>query len=204
MSGTETYLSQNMRTLHPQLIPNMMQSPRRLRPLLIARAIMAVHARQRPDDKHSRQHPQWAIIPIQKPGQVRGCAQVLPRLPVPAEVVRHAGCDVADHHLADAPRRLVLGGRPVVERRAHPRRATDNDAGEDEAAHARLVLRPKKTHKFYRGDVLLQQTVISLVRERAGLSLQDRPRSLQASVRVLRLEEGHSGPLRQRVNCKDS
>jgi hypothetical protein len=72
MSGTETYLSQNMRILHPQLMPNIMQSPHRLRLLLIARAIMAVHARQRPDDKHSGQHIQRAIIPIQKPGQVRG------------------------------------------------------------------------------------------------------------------------------------
>jgi len=33
-----------------------MQSPRRIRPLLIARAIMAIHARQRPDDEHSRQY----------------------------------------------------------------------------------------------------------------------------------------------------
>ena len=40
-----------------------------------------------------------------------GAAQVLPLFPVPAEAVRHAGDDVADHHLTDAPRRLVLGGR---------------------------------------------------------------------------------------------
>lgn len=71
---------------------------------------MAVHARQRPDDNHSRQHPQRAIIPTQKLGQVRGRAQVLPQLPMPAEAVRHAGDDVADRHLTDAPRRLVLGG----------------------------------------------------------------------------------------------
>lgn len=71
---------------------------------------MAVHARQRPDDKHSRQHPRRVIIPTKRLGQVWGRAQVLPLFPVPAEAVRHAGDDVADHHLTDAPRRLVLGG----------------------------------------------------------------------------------------------
>jgi hypothetical protein len=127
-----------------------MQSPHRLRLLLIARAIMAVHARQRPDDKHSGQHIQRAIIPIQKPGQVRGAPRFF-RGSLCQGRVRHDD-DVADRHLADAPRRLVLGGRPIVEQRPHPRRASDDDAVEDEATHARLVLR---THKFYRGDVLL-------------------------------------------------